>query len=102
MLRAVIIAGLIAFSGPAFAQDPTPVQTAPVENAAPAATEEASRDDEVVCRDRHVTGTRISVQRVCRTRAQWRAEAEAARQLTEDMNRRNLSQCIPLPSGTCG
>ena len=66
---------LAAFAAPAMAgaSDPAPA-------AAPAAQTDEGEMNKVVCRRVAAIGTRLSAKKVCRTKAQWDAEAAANRQ----------------------
>jgi hypothetical protein len=109
MLRTLIIVGALAFGGVAFAQqtDQTPppateqtVSAAPEDEAAE--TEEEARDDVVICRTFRTLGSRLNRERICRTRAEWRGEAQDGANMANDVTRNALRTCIPTAGGGCG
>lgn len=108
MLRALILAGAVALTGVAFAQTPEadpapPVAQEQATEATEATSEErATGDDAVICRTYRGLGSRLNRQRVCRTRAEWRAETQRNADAVNDNNRRALSTCIPNAGGSCG
>ncbi|MBY0562602.1 MAG: hypothetical protein K2P58_00350 [Hyphomonadaceae bacterium] len=100
-MRILLCAAIaLTLSGVAYAQTEPAPQSAPPAQEQPA--EASQPDDAVQCRSYRVTGSRLSVQRICRTRSEWQQEAERARALSDDINRRALQQCIPNASGSCG
>ena len=82
MKKLILLA--LATSGTALAQDPQPTQ-------APGASRGPNTDPtQIVCRNERVIGSRLSTNRVCRTRAEW---AEANRQARQAVDRaQNQSQ----------
>jgi hypothetical protein len=66
LVRAIpAFALLLSVSTPAIAQAATDAAVTPEAKA------EADRMNEVVCEKQEVVGSRLSVKRVCKTRAQW-------------------------------
>lgn len=70
-------------SAPAFAQAAQPAQTA----------KPAKNPNEVICERQEEIGTRLSSQRVCKTRAEWAEERRANRMDVEKVQiQRDLTQ----------
>lgn len=80
MVRTILIIAALAASAPAFAQT----------QRAPASPPAADRSNEVVCRDRAVTGSRFTHRR-CQTRAQARTAEEEAQRFMRGTNRSSPS-----------
>ncbi|HOB13004.1 MAG TPA: hypothetical protein PKN09_02045 [Novosphingobium sp.] len=77
MIKTVLSAGalaLLSLSAPAMA-DPSGSQPTPETK-----TQDDGQTNKVVCRRVEAIGTRLSSKKVCRTQAQWDAEAAANRQ----------------------
>jgi hypothetical protein len=108
MLRSLIVAGALVIGGVAFAQTAEDTQPAVAaeqteqapQNATP--TAEADRDDVVICRTFRTLGSRLNRERICRTRAEWRGEAQDAANAVNETGRAALRTCIPNASGSCG
>lgn len=95
----VAVAFSTTFGGAALAQAPEaapaaapsaeapaqPAPAAPAGTASPAATDANGE----VCKRIKVTGSRLGVRRVCKSSAQWEAEAEQARKTANDRQRRS-------------
>jgi hypothetical protein len=64
-------ASLLVGAGPAFAQSTQPAQQ---QSAKP-----AKDPNEVICEKQEVIGTRLSSQRICKTRAEWAEERRVSR-----------------------
>ena len=77
-----------ALSWPALAQAPTQVQVAKTQKP----------QDKVVCRSINTTGSRISSERVCKTRAEWDADADATRDALENGPRRPSGDQLSGPN----
>lgn len=76
MTKTILAAGalaLLSLSGQAMANSPD-------NNQPPAAKVDEGEQNKVVCRRVEAIGTRLASRRVCRTKAQWDAEAAANRQ----------------------
>lgn len=75
MAKFLTISGAMALllATPAVAGDPTPGPSQLAENS-------EGPTNKVVCRRVEAIGTRLSSKKVCRTQAQWDAEANANRQ----------------------
>jgi hypothetical protein len=107
----MLFAGVLAaafFVLPAAANDPAPASPAPAAEAAaaPAAPAEAAPvadpdDNRRVCKETIVTGSRIAARKTCKTKKEWREEAEASKAYVDDITRRALTSCRPLPGGGC-
>lgn len=77
MLKSLFVAGAISLATAA----PTPaVAAAPDQAAATADKDLPEGSYKVVCRRVQAIGTRLASKRVCRTKAEWDAEAAANRQ----------------------
>lgn len=77
MLKAIsvgIAAALCLSTTPSLAQAPAPAAPAQAQNLDP---------NEVICEKQKVTGSRLSVKRVCKTRAQWMDQQLQERQEVE-------------------
>ncbi len=61
--------------------------------AAPAAGSSNPSDNEITCRSRPVLGSRISRQRICKTRAEWRAYDTDLEQSRRDIADRGARGC---------
>lgn len=65
-----------------------PSQAEPTADRSPVAIDEPDQPQEKLeCRREAVTGSRLSGRRVCKTRAQWKAEAESVRDSMDDLQR---------------
>jgi hypothetical protein len=67
--------------------------------AQPASSQAAdtSRQNEVVCRQRPVTGSRLRFTRVCMTRQEWNASHEELRRALGDFTTRSMTNQPPPP-----
>jgi hypothetical protein len=77
-----------ALSCPTFAQAPRQVQPPKTHNP----------EDKIVCRSINTTGSRISSERVCKTLAQWEADADATRDELENGPRRPSGDQLSGPN----
>jgi len=69
-------------------EEQAPASQQATENAAPADAAQAAADDsEVVCRVLKVTGSRLSNQRTCLTRQQWREQRRDQQRETDRAQR---------------
>jgi hypothetical protein len=87
MSRITLLLALVFMAAPAVAQAPA-TQTRP----SPKAQKPA---DKLVCRFINTTGSRLIGDRVCKTRAQWDADADAAREDFENAPRRPSGDPTP-------
>lgn len=113
MKKIAFIASLavIGLGGAALAQEGQQAPASPTEQAAqaqstpaePALSEEEARMQEVQCRSERVTGSRSRVNRVCMTRAEWRAlEAREGENVRELQGRGSGGyQCTRDAQGGC-
>lgn len=74
-----------------------PVAAQPTASSISAVTKAAKPEDKVVCRMINSTGSRIGGERVCKTRAQWQADSDQARDDFENSPRRPSGD--PSPPG---
>ena len=51
-----------------------------------------SDDDKIVCKRYQETGSRVRRKEICKTRAEWRAEQEGAKEFMKDVERRGSTQ----------
>lgn len=89
---------LFAAAGVAFALNAAPVAWAdePKPAAEPVATAAAtSEDDEVVCKKVAVTGSRLQKEKICRTRAEWKAQSEGTKSTMRDIERQGATNLTP-------
>ena len=94
MTRTTLIVALLATTGaPAFAQPVPPAQQAQT------AAKSNNPDDKVVCRFINTTGSRLSGEHVCKTRAQWAREADMVRDEFENGPRRPSGDPTPFGPG---
>lgn len=49
--------------------------------------EDAAKEEKVICKTKKVTGSRTKVNRTCLTKAQWDAQAAAARDMNNKLSR---------------
>jgi hypothetical protein len=91
MIRTALVLALsIAIGAPTTAQPlPAPQQTQVAAKIKP--------EDKIVCRFINTTGSRLSGERVCKTRAQWSSDADQARDEFENAPRRPSGD--PSPQG---
>lgn len=82
---------------PVAAAQPVP-EEAIAAQAAVVDTATAAGDDEVVCRNEKLLGTRIS-KRICKTKDQRRAEEAAAREMMKNRDRKSHGVTDPLTGG---
>ena len=75
-------------SWPALAQAPAQVQVEKTQKP----------QDKLVCRSINTTGSRISSERVCKTRAEWDADADATRDQFENSPRRPSGDQLSGPN----
>lgn len=85
-----VVGVIFALNGASFAwaDDPKPVQEVAT---APA----ASDDEEVVCKKVPVTGSRLQKEKVCRTRAEWKAQSEGTKSTMRDIERQGATNLTP-------
>lgn len=100
-VKVLLLALAAASVATAVAADPTPTTTMPLPEpvAAPAATPapSAKKDpNERVCKTSPVIGSRVP-SRICMTRAEWVARAEADRRDLEAAQRSGLTTCGTKP-----
>jgi hypothetical protein len=88
MKSKTLLLATAALSWPALAQAPTQVQ----------APKTLKAQDKVVCRSINTTGSRISSERVCKTRAEWDADADATRDQLENAPRRPSGDQLSGPN----
>jgi hypothetical protein len=72
---------------------PAMADPAIVDPPAPAAT--TSDDDKLICRNRHVIGSRIAVARDCHTQREWNEITRAAREYTNGQQLKGLEAGHP-------
>lgn len=72
------------------AQGAMPVQLASAQSAA-----EGSDQQQMVCRQRPVTGSRLRFTRVCMTRAEWNTQRENIRRGMQDHQTRAMTNVAP-------
>ena len=75
------------------AQGAMPVQLA----SSPAADPDAARRNQIVCRQRPVTGSRLRFVRVCMTRQEWDERRENITRGMRDMTTREMASQPPPP-----
>ncbi|MGN6056977.1 MAG: hypothetical protein ACTHOI_00140 [Sphingomicrobium sp.] len=86
---AFLVALAVSISAPAAAADPTsPAQ--------PAAKADKGQD-KIICKFVNTTGSRISRDRECKTRAQWEAESDAQREDFEHQSQRATGEATNSP-----
>lgn len=90
MTRTGLLLVAAAISVPVAAQPTTTTQTAAV-------AKPSKPEDKVVCRFINTTGSRLGSERVCKTRAQWDADADQMREDFENAPRRPSAD--PSPTG---
>ncbi len=79
VVSALFLGAAAAVSAPCMAQAQTPVQ----DQSAAAAKTKAAEQNEIICEQQEVTGSRLAKKRVCMTRAQWAASRLQDRQAIE-------------------
>lgn len=90
MTRTALLFALIGIGMPVMAQPLSPPQQTQV-------AAKIRPEDKIVCRFINTTGSRLSGERVCKTRAQWSADADQAREEFENSPRRPSAD--PSPQG---
>jgi len=55
--------------------------------------------EEKICRSEAPTGSLITSKRICMTRAQWQAQADASRSATQDLQERGHITTCTAPGG---
>lgn len=75
------------------AQNPMPVHLA----SSPGADAEADRRNQILCRQRPVTGSRLRFVRVCMTRQEWDERRENITRGMRDMTTREMASQPPPP-----
>lgn len=91
---ALIVALFVTTGAPAFAQ-PLP----PAQKAQAAAAKPTKGEDKIVCRFINTTGSRILGERVCKTRAEWSADADRTREDFENSPRQPSGDPSPVGPG---
>jgi len=88
-----------ALSSAALAQ---PSAIAPGPNAPAAPSSQLPNPEEVICKNRVATGSRLAYARDCHTRAEWQTISRTAQDFTQGIQLRgfNLNNC-PMSAGPC-
>jgi hypothetical protein len=79
------------------AQSAMPVQLASSESA----NADANRQNQILCRQRPVTGSRLRFTRVCMTRQEWNLSRENNSRAVQDFTTRRMTN-VPPPPITAG
>jgi hypothetical protein len=86
-MRRVAIALLLVGATPAAAQTPAPAPSATSQKAKP------NPLDKIVCRAEDSLGSRLNVKRVCMTVREWKDQADANRERTEQFQQNGSGLC---------
>lgn len=80
-----------------------PVNTIVDSSAPPAPTSTSVSKDGKVCKILVVTGSRVPQQKICLTKAEWKAKSDGAKEGLDALQRAGLTRnCVGQPGGGCG